>query len=451
MSRSQRAFIRVAKGFAALPKLTTQSQSSSQTSLVAPEPVPLSRSTEDLLNQIHLPPRPDEIKDGYDTEALDREFRRARLDSDTDTSTSDLVSALKNAEDRAGSMVQPSSDFVPDSELVQRWHANLEARLQPFWSSVIANRPVRLHLFASAHQDPSLPSTDDQHKPLSSVEVTTESDGAFQAKFVVKWDDLCHHPRALHIAFGEAVEEHTLVVVAELLKPQPVETSGYAQYQSSRRMQQAQAPDLSTTSRVQIPITHCPIRVISDIDDTVKDSGILNGARAVFHNVFVKDLGDCVVPGMGEWYTNMWKQGIRFHYVSNGPFEYLSVLNDFFPLSQLPPGSIKLRSFAGRSLFNGFFSAPAARKRAGVEDILKAFPDTRFLLIGDSGEQDLELYAELSQLYPDNVLGVFIRDVTTKEGAASPKFEKERVECFERGREEIWQFDIVAVVIQGSA
>jgi phosphatidate phosphatase APP1 len=57
-------------------------------------------------------------------------------------------------------------------------------------------------------------------------------------------------------------------------------------------------------------------------------------------------------------------------------------------------GSIKLRSFAGRSLFNGFFSAPAARKRAGVEDILKAFPESRFILVGDSGEQDLELYAE---------------------------------------------------------
>lgn len=308
-------------GFAALPKLTTQS--SSQVSLVSPEPAPLSKSTEDLLNQIHLPPRPDEIKDGYDTEALDREFRRARLDADTPSagnSTSDLVSALKNAEDRAPAMVQasplPPSDFIPDSELIQRWHANLEARLEPFWSSVVANRPVRLHLFVSPHQDPSSPPTDDPHKPLASVEVTTDSDGSFQAKFIVKWDELCHHPRALHIAFGEEVEEHTLVVVAELLKPQPAETSSYAQYQSPRRMQQQNAlSNISTTSRVNIPITHCPIRVISDIDDTVKDSGVLNGARAVFHNVFVKDLGDCVVPGMGEWYTSMWTRGIRFHYV----------------------------------------------------------------------------------------------------------------------------------------
>ena len=57
-------------------------------------------------------------------------------------------------------------------------------------------------------------------------------------------------------------------------------------------------------------------------------------------------------------------------------------------------GSIKLKSYAGRSLFNDLLSAPAARKRAGVVDILDSFPDSQFFLIGDTGEQDLELYAE---------------------------------------------------------
>jgi phosphatidate phosphatase APP1 len=44
-------------------------------------------------------------------------------------------------------------------------------------------------------------------------------------------------------------------------------------------------------------------------------SGITEGARAVFHNVFVKELKDGIIPGMGEWYTNMWERGVRFHYV----------------------------------------------------------------------------------------------------------------------------------------
>ena len=99
---------------------------------------------------------------------------------------------------------------------------------------------------------------------------------------------------------------------------------------------------------------------------------------------------------------------------SNGPFEILPIVNEFIRISGLPlgmwvlsdsrheeecvhasiQGSIKLKSYAGRSIFNGLLSAPATRKRAGVQDIIDSFPDSRFFLIGDSGEQDLELYSE---------------------------------------------------------
>jgi len=79
---------------------------------------------------------------------------------------------------------------------------------------------------------------------------------------------------------------------------------------------------------------------------------------------------------------------------SNGPFEMLNILPEFFKLSSLPPGSIKLKSYAGRSLLSGFLSAPAAKKRGNLLELLDAFPESQFVLIGDSGEQDLELYTE---------------------------------------------------------
>ena len=71
---------------------------------------------------------------------------------------------------------------------------------------------------------------------------------------------------------------------------------------------------IATTSE-RVSLTYCPIRVISDIDDTVKLSGVHCGARVVFQNVFVKDLEENLIPGMGEWYTEMWRRGVRFHYV----------------------------------------------------------------------------------------------------------------------------------------
>jgi len=50
------------------------------------------------------------------------------------------------------------------------------------------------------------------------------------------------------------------------------------------------------------------------------------------------------------------------------------------------------------------------RKLPGVLDILNSFPSSQFILVGDTGEQDLELYASLSALRPNQIVGVFLRD-----------------------------------------
>jgi len=109
----------------------------------------------------------------------------------------------------------------------------------------------------------------------------------------------------------------------------PPETDRRAEKQPERPLQQQQRPQQVVVPAVPqtmlIPITHSPIRVISDIDDTVKLSNILGGARGIFQNVFVKDLQENIIPGMGEFYTKLWEKGVRFHYVvSLGAF--LSVL-----------------------------------------------------------------------------------------------------------------------------
>ncbi|KAJ7680612.1 hypothetical protein DFH06DRAFT_972705 [Mycena polygramma] len=395
-SRSQRAFLKLAKGFASLPKLDGTVEQPQMT-----------KSTEDLLAGMKLPPRPTEITEDFEMEALERQFQRINSGSQ---------SSIDEAPDDFDSpMVTSSSSNLPLD--IRRLHRNLETRIQPFWSSVLPSRTIRLKLFASPLKgDDTSPRHNNaeekdaiEHGPVASREVSTTIDGSFQARIRVTWEEMCNHPGALHIAFGDPKQEHELLLTAALL---PTPLSG------------AMTPQLSAhpleTKTLHITLTNCPVRVISDIDDTVKLANVLSGARAVFYNVFVKEFKEIIIPGMGDWYTGMWRRGVRFHYVSNGPFELLPVLADFFQVSELPPGSIKLRSYAGRSLFSGMLSAPAARKRAGVQEILHAFPESKFLLIGDSGEQDLELYAELAKERPDQVLAVFIRDVELGEVIEDP-------------------------------
>ncbi|KAF8074537.1 hypothetical protein FPV67DRAFT_1559305 [Lyophyllum atratum] len=417
-SRSQRAFIRLAKGFASLPKITADA--------LEPEPDPLMRltpSTEELLAQKKLPPRPSEITEDYEVNILDRHFQRASSNTPNSSRSSSPGSSVNTPEDPSPEPIARNPVTALPADALRKLHANLESRLQPFWSSVLASRTIRLHLFASPHHfgENRRDSADDrdavEYGPVAVQDVVTAADGSFHARFVVKWEDLCQHPGALHIAFGDRYEEHELLVAAELL---PAEDSPSSSSSGLESAPAAQAKPGSLPKTIHIPISHSPIRVVSDIDDTVKLSNVLSGARAVFQNVFVKELQENIIPGMGEWYTSMWSRGIRFHYVSNGPFALLPVLSEFFQVSQLPPGSIKLKSYAGRSIFNGLLSAPALRKRAGVVEILDAFPESRFFLIGDTGEQDMELYSELARERPDQILAVLVRDVDTGEPIDDP-------------------------------
>lgn len=376
-SRSYRVFMRLAKGesahicletkkylmlasgFAALPKLAIESDSELTDA-------PLTHSTEELLKSVKLPPKPTEITEDYDIEALEHQFERVKSDNDSDNSPTSSRSSSFDGIDSATPITPHKTNIsslpppLPPRRLgssdIRRLHANLESRLLPFWSSVLPGRTIRIHLFASPHQ-PSLPGEPQykvykdglDHGPIASIDVATGPDGSFQTRFKVKWEDMCQHPGALHIAFGDPVQEHELMVVAELLPlpPSPSSASSRSSTSTSSSAESSQTDlsrpfmnsqfDSSKTftyplsnsipsppsppvvvsppTVIRIPITHSPIRVISDIDDTVKLSNILSGARIVFNNVFVKDLKDSVIPGMGQWYTEMWKKGVRFHYV----------------------------------------------------------------------------------------------------------------------------------------
>lgn len=155
------------------------------------------------------------------------------------------------------------------------------------------------------------------------------------------------------------------------------------------------------------------ISMISDIDDTIKHSAISSGAREIFRNTFIRDLSDLAIEGVKEWYTKMAEMGVKLHYVSNSPWQLYPVLVSFFARAGLPPGSFHLKQYSG--MLQGIFEPVAERKKGTLERIMRDFPQRRFILVGDSGEADLELYTDVVLSHPGRILGVFIRDVTTSQ------------------------------------
>ncbi|KAJ5638608.1 hypothetical protein N7528_000998 [Penicillium herquei] len=170
--------------------------------------------------------------------------------------------------------------------------------------------------------------------------------------------------------------------------------------------------DLSAAKPIEI-IEPVGISLISDIDDTVKHSAIASGAKEMFRNTFVRELAELKVDGVSEWYTQVAKRGVEMHYVSNAPWQLYPLLERYFKLAGLPPGSFHLKQYSG--MLQGIFEPTAERKRGSLEQLMRDFPNRKFILVGDSGEADLEVYTDIALANRGRILGIFIRDVTTPE------------------------------------
>jgi phosphatidate phosphatase APP1 len=97
-------------------------------------------------------------------------------------------------------------------------------------------------------------------------------------------------------------------------------------------------------------------------------------------------------------------------YVSKSPWNLYAPLVEFFRLQGLPPGPLLLRDFGWRMRGN--------HKTEAIEGILRTYPQLPFVLIGDSGEEDPEIYSEIVQRFPRRIRVVYIRSVDANRIAA---------------------------------
>jgi len=153
------------------------------------------------------------------------------------------------------------------------------------------------------------------------------------------------------------------------------------------------------------------ISIVSDIDDTIKVSNVLD-KRELLKNTFVREFQ--AVEGMAAAYESWADAGAAFHYVSGSPRQLYADLEAFRARSGFPAGSFHLRRLRWKDLSSvkEFVGAPEPYKIGTIETIMKSCPERRFVLVGDSGERDPEVYGELARRRPDQTLLVAIRNIT---------------------------------------
>lgn len=147
--------------------------------------------------------------------------------------------------------------------------------------------------------------------------------------------------------------------------------------------------------------------VISDIDDTVKVSDV-SDTRNLLEYTFFLDFKP--VPGMAHQYRAWADQGAGLFFVSSSPWHFYEPLQEFFAEFGFPAASASLKSVRLRDLsFLNLFKEGTVTKPIPIATLLERFPKRDVILVGDSGEEDAEVYVGIYHRFPDQVKSIYIR------------------------------------------
>ena len=169
--------------------------------------------------------------------------------------------------------------------------------------------------------------------------------------------------------------------------------------------------EAAVAGHVIVPPPDARYGVISDIDDTIVQTGATS-LRSMIRNVMLQNAAmRTPFEGVADLYRMLHAERNPLFYVSSGPWNLYDVIHDYMDLQGIPPGPIFLQDwgFEADSLLT---RSHEAHKVAAIQSLLDYYPWLPFVLIGDSGQHDPEIYLKVAQANRGRVRLIVIRDVT---------------------------------------
>jgi phosphatidate phosphatase APP1 len=172
------------------------------------------------------------------------------------------------------------------------------------------------------------------------------------------------------------------------------------------------------------------LSVVSDIDDTIKVTEVPGDKDIVLKNTFCRNF--VALNDMRERYTTM--RDAAFHYVSGGPCQLFEPLSTFLSEAGFPAGTFHLNYFPKnflaedtRSLLIDSICGSLGRtydhKVEQISRLMERFAEREFILVGDSGELDVEVYRRIRERFGKRVREIWIRDVVNDASVNHFRFE----------------------------
>jgi phosphatidate phosphatase APP1 len=168
---------------------------------------------------------------------------------------------------------------------------------------------------------------------------------------------------------------------------------------------EARVSGATAVGRVEVVSDAAPFLVISDFDDTLAVTQVTRPERALASALFKDSHTQPVVPGMAGFYRCLRLAepvAPGFALVSGSPVQYVPRTAMFLAQHGFPFFGLYLRHLRPSTL-KGY-------KQPRIRHLLQALTN-RVVMVGDSGEHDPEVYAEIRRESPERVARIYIREV----------------------------------------
>ena len=169
------------------------------------------------------------------------------------------------------------------------------------------------------------------------------------------------------------------------------------------RLELVRDPGISATAPVFIPSARARLGIISDIDDTIVRTNVTSRTKMLLTVALTNARTRKPFAGAAAFYRALHAGVNPVFYVSKSPWNLYPLLQEYLALQGLPPGPLLLRDFGLRMR--------KKHKEESIEAILATYPALAFVLIGDSGEADPEIYGEVVRRHPERIRAIYIRSV----------------------------------------
>jgi phosphatidate phosphatase APP1 len=178
--------------------------------------------------------------------------------------------------------------------------------------------------------------------------------------------------------------------------------------------------DGSTTSApVQVIDPSARSGIVSDIDDTVVITRLPRPLVAAW-NVLVRHEGAReAVPGMADLFARLLADdpALPVLYLSTGAWDAAPAVGRFLHRHRFPSGTLLMTDWGPTN--TGWFRSGPRHKVAQLHRLFTEFPQIRWVLLGDDGQHDPEIYAGAARRFPDHVRAILLRQLTFAEHVLS--------------------------------